>query len=164
MNSTVLDALDYLHTIKKINPSSEIKFTNELHNLLPIAYIKEDDKFVKKVYNVIGFYSFDLEQFIWAWNTNIYKYLHTKTNQLILHGINIEPITTSDFYIKRILTSSYIETKDEMFLKIIAALACYLTKAHGYIYEQHTDKQNYNILYVFYDVKDVEGLEIKPDL
>jgi len=163
MNSTILDALDYFHTIKRVVNTNEIKFTNELHNLLPIAYIKEDDKFVKKVYNVIGYYSFDLEEFIWAWHTNNYKYLHTKTNQLILHGINIEPITMSDFYIKKILTNSSIQTTDNIFLIIIMALACYLTKAHRYAIE-HYKEINFYIYYVFYDIKDVEGLELKPDL
>jgi hypothetical protein len=161
MNSTILDALDYFHSIKTVD-TDEIKYTAELHNLLPIAYIKEDGKFVKKVYNIIAFYSNDLEEFIWAWNTNIYKYLHTKTNQLILHGINIEPITMSDFYIKRILTSSSIQTKDDNFLEIIMALSCYLTKAHSYLLEK--DEKNHSIFYVFYDVKDVEGLELQPNL
>jgi len=163
MNSTILDALDYFNTIKKIDPTTEMKFTDELHNLLPIVYIKEDDKFIKKVFNVIGYYSFDLEEFIWAWNTNIYKYLHTKTNQLILHGINIEPITMSDFYIKRILTNSSIQTKDNNFLEIIMALSCYLTKAHFYTFHNYA-QDNHQTFYVFYDVKDVEGLELKPDL
>ena len=164
MNSTILDALDYFYTIKRIEATTtEMNFTDELHNLLPIVYIKEDDKFIKKVYNIIGYYSFDLEEFIWAWNTNIDKYLHTKTNQLILHGINIEPITMSDFYIKRILTSSSIQTKDDNFLKIIYALSCYLTKAHSYTLV-NVKNQNFQPLYLFYDVKDVEGLELKSDL
>jgi hypothetical protein len=163
MNSTILDALDYFHSIKKIDPNTEIKFTDELHNLLPIVYIKEDDKFIKKVYNVIGYYSFDLEAFIWAWTANNHKYYHTKINQLILHGINIEPITMSDFYIKKILTTSIIETKDQKFIEIITALSCYLTKAHGFIFETF-QTNNYYTFYVLYDIKDVEGLEIKPDL
>ena len=164
MNSTILDAMDYMHSIKKINPDDEIKITDKLHNLLPVVYIKEDDKFVKKVYNIIGFVSYDLEEFIWAWNTNIYKFLHTKTNQIILHGINIEPITMSDFYIKKILTSSCINiSNNPRIIDIIIALGCYLTKAHGFIIETNP-KENHAVFYVFYDIKDVEGLELIPDL
>ena len=161
MNSPILDALNYYHSIKIINQDTEIIFTNELHNLLPVAYIKENDKFVKKVYNLIGIFSNDLEEFIWAWNTNTSKYLHTKTNQLILHGINIEPITMTDFYIKKILTSNTIKTFDQYFITIILALGCYLTKAHSYLFQRGS---NYDNFYVFYDIKDVEELEIKADL
>ncbi len=146
-----------------INPDSEMKFTDKFHNLLPIVYIKEGDKFTKKVYNIIGYFLTEQEEFIWAWNTNIYKYLHTKTNQLILHGINIEPITMSDFYIKKLLTNSCINTKNNNIGDIIISLGCYLTKAHGYLL-QHDPKNNYSVFYVFYDIKDVEDLEIKPDL
>ena len=163
MNSIILDSLDYLQSINHINPDSEMKLTDKLHNLLPIVYIKDGDKFTKKVYNIIGYFSYDLEEFIWAWNTNIYKYLHTKTNQLILHGINIEPITMSDFYIKKLLTSSNINIKNSNISNIIIALGCYLTKAHGYLL-QHDSTINYSVFYVFYDIKDVEGLELIPDL
>lgn len=162
MNSTILDSLDYLHSIKNI-PYNELKLTDELHNLLPIAYIKQGDKFVKKVYNLIGVYLKEQEEFIWAWNTNIYKYFHAKTNQLILHGINIEPTTMGDFYLRKILTTGKIKTNNEYILKIIMGIACYLTKAHGYIFE-HDSSHNYLRLFVFYDIKDVEGLELKPDL
>ncbi len=162
MNSTILDSLDYLHSIKYIN-QNDIKLTDNLHNLLPVAYIKEDDKFVKKVYNLIGIYLKEQEEFIWAWNTNIYKYLHTKTNQLILHGINIEPSTMGDFYVKKILTTGKIKTNNDYILKIIMSLGCYLTKAHGYHFE-NIPTANYAYFFVFYDIKDVEGLEIKPEL
>jgi len=163
MNSIILDALDYLYTINLINPNSEMKLTDKLHNLLPIVYIKDGDKFTKKVYNIIGYFSHEQNEFIWAWNTNIYKYLHTKTNQLILHGINIEPITMSDFYVKKLLTSSHIKTNNDNITEIIIALGCYLTKAHGFIVQLNSTI-NYSVFYVFYDIKDVEGLEIKPDL
>jgi len=162
MNSTILDSLDYLHSIKQI-AGSEIKLTDELHNLLPIAYIKEGDKFVKKVYNLIGVYLNEQEEFIWAWNTNYYKYLHTKTNQLILHGINIEPLTMGDFYLKKILTTGKIKTNNDYILKIIIGIACYLTKAHGYIFDYDLNT-NYTKFSVFYDIKDVEGLELKAEL
>jgi len=164
MNSTILDSLDYFHSIKKIiSNNNEIKLTDELHNLLPVAYVKEGDKFVKKVYNLIGIYLKEQEEFIWAWNTNIYKYLHTKTNQLILHGVNIEPLTMGDFYLKKILTTGKIKTNNDYIITIIMALGCYLTKAHAYLFE--TNKHiNYGSFYVFYDIKDVEGLELKPDL
>jgi hypothetical protein len=162
MNSTILDSLDYLHSIKNIS-QNEIKLTDELHNLLPVAYIKDGDRYVKKVYNLIGIYLRDQEEFTWAWNTNIYKYLHTKTNQLILHGINIEPLTMSDFYIKKILTTGKIKTDNDYVLKIIIALACYLTKAHAYLFE-NAEYTNYSSFFVFYDIKDVEGLELKPEL
>jgi len=162
MNSTILDSLDYFHSIKSIS-ANELKLTDELYNLLPVVYIKEGDKFVKKVYNLIGIYLREQEEFIWAWHTNIYKYLHTKTNQLILHGINIEPLTISDFYIKKILTTGKIKTNNDYIIKIIAALASYLTKAHAYFFENDENK-NYVSFFVFYDIKDVEGLEIKPEL
>jgi hypothetical protein len=162
MNSTILDSLDYFHSIKNIS-ENEIKLTNELYNLLPIAYVKEGDKFVKKVYNLIGIYLEEQEEFLWAWNTNFYKYLHTKTNQLILHGINIEPINMDDFYLKKILTTGKIKTNNDYIITIIMALSCYLTKAHAYIFEG-TKKENYASFFVFYDIKDVEGLEIKSEL
>lgn len=163
MNSTILDALDYVNSINKFNPDNEMKFTDKLHDLLPIVYVKENDKFVKKVYNTIGIISYDLEEFIWAWNTNIYKYLHTKTNQLILHGINIETVTMSDLYIKKLLTSSNIKIRNQEIIDIIVALGCYITKAHGFYLERDPLK-NFDTFYVFYDIKDVEGLEIKSDL
>ncbi len=162
MNSTILDSLDYLHSIKDIT-ENDIKLTDELHNLLPIAYIKDGDKYVKKVYNLIGVYLEEQAEFIWAWNTNNYKYLCIKTNQLILHGINIEPLTMGDFYLKKILTTGKIKTNNYYILKIIMGIACYLTKAHGYIFE-YDPNTNYAKFFVFYDIKDVEGLELKPDL
>lgn len=162
MNSTILDSLDYFYSIKNLD-DAELKLTNELHNLLPIAYIKVGDKFIKKVYNLIGVYLNEQEEFIWAWNTNIYKYLHTKTNQLILHGINIEPITMPDFYVKKILTTGKIKSNNDYIITIIMALACYLTKAHAYKFENRQGT-NYSFFFVFYDIKDVEGLEIKPEL
>lgn len=167
MNSIILDALDYMCSIKQISPEDEMKFTDKFHNLLPVVYIKENDKFVKKVFNIIGFISYDLEEFIWAWSTNIYKYLHVKTNQLILHGINIEPTTMNDFYIKKILTTSNINmTNNDKIGDIIIALGCYLTKAHGYFLRRsvHAHARNIDTFYVFYDIKDVENLDIKPDL
>ena len=161
MNSTILDSLDYYYSIKVFS-DNDLKLTDELHNLLPIAYIKDDDKFVKKVYNLIGIYLKEQEEFIWAWNTNLYKYLHTKTNQLILHGINIEPLTMNDFYIKKILTTSKINTKNDYLLIIIIALTCYLTKANAYAFGK-SDKY-YDSIFVFYDIKEVEGLELKYQL
>ncbi len=163
MNSTILDSLDYFYSIKEII-SQDIKFTDKLHNLLPVAFIKEGDIYVKKVYNLIGLYNKEFihdDQFIWAWNTNIYKYLHTKTNQIILHGINMEALTISDFYIKKILTTGNIRKYHDIIP--VLALACYLTKAHAYTFRNFANT-NYAEFYVFYDIKDVEGLELKPEL
>jgi hypothetical protein len=157
MNSTILDSLDYYYSIKNIY-SKDMKLTDKLHNLLPVAFIKEGDTYIKKVYNLIGLYIPDSKEFIWAWNTNIYKYLHTKTNQIILHGINMEALTISDFYIKKILTTGNIRKYHT--LDIILALACYLTKAHAYSVK-YSENKNYAEFYVFYDIKDVEGLELE---
>ena len=52
---------------------------------------------------------------------------------------------------------------NEDFLYIILALGCYLTKAHRYYFE-HDNNSNLMRFYVFYDIVDVEGLEIKADL
>ena len=160
MNSTILDAFDYLNSI---NNMEDIKLTEKLHNLLPVCYIKENNKYVKKVYNIIGFFSYDLEEFVWAWCTNISKFLHYKTNQIITHGINIEAITMSDFYIKKLLTSSNIKTKNDNIVQIILALGCYLTKAHSYSIKTPPDK-NFAVFYVFYDIKEVEELGLNLNL
>ncbi len=157
MNLFIINALDYYNTITKIDKDKEIKFTDELHNFLPICYIKENDKFTKKMYNIIGYYLYDYEQFIWAWYTNTKSDLYVKTKQLVLHGINTEPITMSDLYIKKILTSNKIKTKNDNLLEIILAISCYLTKGHGYLIRKDNNT-NYMVFYVFYDIKDIELL------
>jgi len=43
------------------------------------------------------------------------------------------------------------------------ALSCYLTKAHAYGFE-NLENKNYASFFVFYDIKDVEGLELKSEL
>lgn len=163
MNSILLDALDYYYNLNKLD--TNIKYTKDIYNLLPVAYISENDKFVRKVYNFIGFYIYELGEFVWAWRTNINKIGHIKTNQLILHAINIEPVTLSDFFIKKLLTSSNIKItrENEFILILIFAISCYLTKAHTYISER-SDESNYMSFCVFYDVKDVEGLELDVNL
>jgi len=69
----------------------------------------------------------------------------------------------NDFYIKKILTTSKINTNNDYIIKIIMALSCYLTKAHAYGFE-NLENKNYLSFFVFYDIKDVEGLELKSEL
>jgi hypothetical protein len=156
MNSFILNALDYHNNLKKIEKNAEIKFTDELYNLLPICYIKEKNNYIKKTYNIIGYYEYDSETFIWAWHTNIYTYLYVKTKYLLLHGINTESKTMSDLYVKKLLTTNKIKTTSNNLIEIILSISSYLTKAHYYMIQ--AEKTNYMVFYVFYDVKDIEEL------
>ena len=153
MNSFILDSLNYYYNLKKIDTNLELKFTNELYNLMPILYIKESNKFIKKIYNIIGIYEIENNIFHWAWASNLPKQQYYMTNKLILHGINIDLKSLQDIYIKKLLTSSKIKIDNDFQLTILSAISCYLTKNHGFIVNQYG---NYSIFYGIYDIKDVD--------
>jgi hypothetical protein len=161
MNSLILDSLNYYYTLKKIDKKSEIKYTNEFYNLMPVLYITENNNYIKKVYNVIGIYDTENSIFHWAWSTNLKKHTHIKTDQLILHGVNIEGKNLLDMYIKKLLTSSQIFINNNFQITYIMAIACYLTKSNGFFVESES---NYLIFYGFYDIKDSENIEIIPKI
>ena len=156
MNSFILDSLNYYYGLKKIDINSDLKYTDELYNLMPLVYIKEDNKYIKKVYNIIAIFDKDNNIFYWAWGTNILKYKYIKTNKLILHGINIESKNLQDIYIKKILTSSEIKIFDDFQITILLAISCYLTKNHGMI---GVHNSNYHIFYGIYYIKDIKDNE-----
>ena len=156
MNSFILDSLNYYYGLKKIDLNSETKFTNELYDLMPVLYIKESNKFIKKVYNIIGIYEIEKNIYHWAWSTNLPKQQYYMTNKLILHGINIETKNLQDIYIKKMLTSSEIKIFDDFQITILLAISCYLTKNHGIIAHNGS---NYNIFYGIYDIKDIKDNE-----
>jgi hypothetical protein len=151
MNSFILDSLNYYYGLKKININSDIKYTDELFNLMPIIYIKENNKYIKKVYNIIGIFDKDNYIFNWAWSTNIEKYKYIKTNKLIIHGINIESKNLQDIYIKKILTTSQIKILNDLHLTILLAISSYLTK-NNYVILKNNDKSNYIVFYGIYDI------------
>ena len=156
MNSYILDSLNYYNKLPQINNDDYIINNNEeFHNLMPVIYIKKSDKFIKKVYNIIGIFDIEKENFHWAWATTLNKHLYIKTNQLILHGINIETKTLQDIYLKKILTSSIIHIDNISQLEIIKAIACYLTKNNGIFTifsENQKEKSQYITYYGYYDI------------
>jgi hypothetical protein len=153
MNSFILDSLNYYYGLKKIDLNSDIKYTDELYNLMPLVYIKEDNKYIKKVYNIIAIFNKDNNIFYWAWGTNILKYKYIKTNKLILHGINIESKNLQDIYIKKLLTTSQIKIVNNSQITNLLAISCYLTKSN-YVIAKDDYKSNYIVFYGFYDIKD----------
>jgi hypothetical protein len=150
MNSYILDSLNYFYNLNKINPN-DIKFSNEYHNLMPVVYIKES----KKVFNIIGIFDCEKEIFHWAWATSFKKHNYIKTNQLILHGINIDTNTIQDIYLKKILTSSFIKIDNSAHLNIILSISCYLTKTNGLltISANNDLESNYVTYYGYYDIE-----------
>jgi len=163
--SIIIDALNYYNNLninENINTNTDIKFTNELFNLIPTIYIKENDKFVKKVYNIIGIYNTENQVFTWAWATNIEKREHIKTNQLVLHAINMNNHKNlSEMYIKKILSSSSIKIESEYLLNIILAISNYLTKTNGTI---SFNESNCIIYYGLYDIQDIEEIIAEPEI
>jgi len=159
MNSFILDSLNYYYGLKKININSDLKYTDELYNLMPLVYIKEDNKYIKKVYNIIAIFDKDNNIFYWAWGTNILKYKYIKTNKLILHGINIESKNLQDIYIKKLLTTSQIKIINNSQITILLAISSYLTKSN-YVIAKDDYKSNYTVFYGFYDIKDEDEEEI----
>ena len=158
MNSFILDSLNYYYDLKKINLNSDIKYTDELYNLMPLVYIKENNKYIKKVYNIIGIFDKDNELFNWAWGTNILKYKYIKTNKLILHGINMESKNLQDIYIKKLLTTSQIKILNDSHLNILLAISSYLTKIN-YLITKVGDKSNYIVFYGIYDINEEDDEE-----
>ena len=158
MNSFILDSLNYYYGLKKININSDLKYTDELFNLMPLVYIKEDNKYIKKVYNIIGIFDKDNDFFYWAWGTNLLKYKYIKTSKLIIHGINMDSKNLQDIYIKKLLTTSQIKIYNQSQLILLFAIASYLTKNH-YFFIKDGESSNYTVLYGFYDIKDEDDEE-----
>ena len=159
MNSFILDSLNYYYGLKKIT-SSDIKYTDEFYNLMPLVYIKENNKYIKKVYNIIGIIDKDNDIFYWAWGTNLLKHKYIKTNKLIIHGINMDSKNLQDIYIKKLLTTSQIKIFNQSQLILLFAIASYLTKNH-YFVAKDGDTSNYTVFYGFYDIKDDDDDEEK---
>lgn len=158
MNSFILDSLNYFYTIKDAS-IFEYKISDELYKLMPVIYIKENGVFVKKVYNILGYLNKENNIFTWSWSTNIDKYKHAKINQLVLHGINMEPSTLIDVYTKQLLLTNNIQIYNNYQFIIILAISYYLTKANYWI-NNSPPNSNYYCYYILYDIKDVEDVEI----
>jgi len=155
MNSFILDSLNYYYGLKKIDPNLETKYTNELYDLMPIVYIKDKNKYIKKVYNMIGIYEKENNIFYWAWGTSIPKQEYIKTNKLITYAIHIETKSLQDIYIKKLLTSSQIKISNDSDLTILMAISCYLTKNNAIILKHNPDS-NYINFYGIYDINDID--------
>jgi hypothetical protein len=150
MNSYILDSLNYFYKLPILD-ENDIEFSYEYHNLMPIFYIKKS----KKVYNIIGIFDLEKDIFHWAWATTLKKDLYIKTNQLILHGINIDTNTIQDIYLKKILTSSSIKIDNISQLNIIIAISCYLTKSNG-IFTNFSDNNSDSHFVIYYGYYDIE--------
>lgn len=151
MNSFILDSLNYFNKLEKLD-SSDFKWNkNELYNLMPVVYIKQDNIYIKNIYNIIGIIDMENKIFYWAWSTNLPKHKHIKSNKLISYGVNIESKTLLDTLIKKILTSSKINIVNQFQLQYIIAIATYLTKVNRTIY---IPQGNFVLYYGLYNIKD----------
>ena len=128
MNNVIIDSLNYFY-MNRPKKDQLIHFNDEITDLFPTVIV---DKKEPKKYNLIGVLDINTKQFTWAWHLNIANRQYIKTKQLIFYAINKEPITLNDAYVKRLLTTSVIESIDINTLTIIIALSIYLTKADSY--------------------------------
>ena len=151
MNSFILDSLNYYNKLEKLD-SSDFKWNkNELYNLMPVVYIKQNNIYIKNIYNIIGIIDMENNIFHWAWSTNLPKYEHIKSDKLISYGVNIESKTLLDTLIKKILTSSKINIVNEFQSIYIMAIATYLTKVDRIIV---IPNNNFMIYYGLYNIND----------
>ena len=155
MNNNLLDILDFFN----INIESSSNFLNyfqettELYNLMPTVIMAKNNIKKKFTYNIIGVLDTTQNIFYWAWALNLGSRYIIKTKQLIIYGINQEPKTLSEYYIKKILTSSFIRIyKDSIPLSLILAIAITYTKSNFMINKRYN---NYIIYYGIYEINEL---------
>lgn len=140
MSDIIFNSLNYFFKIRDEHKEKEVVFNDEIRDLLPTLTV--NNKSMK--YNLLGTLNLTTKKYIWAWHLNIPKKHCIKTKQLLIYAINKDIVTLHDAYIKRLLTSSTIESIDRDSITIIIALGLYITKADS-MFTTKTDSEIINI-------------------
>ena len=87
--------------------------------------------------------------FFWSWATTIPNIYYNKMKQLVNYGIDLNPITMSDIYIKKKLTTSYFINTNKIQIIECISITAFLTKA---IYVLPRETKSCIIYYSFYNI------------
>lgn len=144
MSNIIIDALNYYFEKRKKfrHVESIVYHDNTIVDLMPTITING----TTMKYNIIGVLHEEEKTFSWAWHLNILKRNYIKTKQLLIHSINTTSDTLQSAYVRRLLTSSTIDSINSETLTTLLSLATYLTKADAIITSPSVDKNIFTII------------------
>ena len=148
MISLIIDILNNNNKIIQLN-HEDYGFNNTTYKFSPV--IVNRNTLQKYTYTIIGILNNNLNVFYWGWSTNYEKNKLYIIRKLINYAIDIEPKNISEFYIKKILTTSSIKIYNNSHLELIIAIANYYLKSKINIIQTIN---NYTIYYSCYEIKE----------
>lgn len=151
MNSLIIDILNNNNNITQLDYVKD-RETRNTYKFAPVIYNDITNK--KYTYTIIGVLNNELNVFNWGWSTNYEKHKLYIIRKLINYAIDMDPKNLSEFYIKKILTTSSIKIYNNNHLELIIAIANHYLKSNtNLVYNNN----NYTIYFACYEIKETDN-------
>ena len=147
-NQFIIKSLDYYDN-KIINnmeylTNQDIKITdNEIEFII-------DNKSVYKDYEVLGYFDFSKNIWVWGWASNLPSEKVTLARNLLNYGVNLEEKsnTNEHYYIKPLLVNSRYTIEEDIGLNLNLAVICSLLKDNISFILPHFKTKNIKYYYL----------------